>query len=252
MPDLHKPTMRVISVLDVIAHNSGKFTLSEISQQLSIPVSTLFPIVRTLRESQYITLDAASQTYSLGLKLFEIGSRFIQDSWGYDHIVEAMKTIVEQCGEATHFAVLDQGNVLYLAKVDSTLPIRMYAAPGRRLPAYGTAVGKALLRDYTRQELEAVYPEGLKPLTANTITSFALLYEQLQKIKTDGFAYEIEESTESVRCIAVPILRGGRVAAALSVAIPVFRYSEEKARLIERALLEAARHVANLVVYMNL
>ncbi len=164
----------------------------------------------------------------------------IQDTAFYSGIVDIMHTVVDGCGETCHFGILSGGDVLYLAKVNSPQTIRMYSMTGRRLPAYSTAIGKALLRDCSPAQLRALYPEGLKALMPNTITDFDTLYGQLLEIRIQGFAYEKEESNENIRCIGVPICTDGRVSAAMSVSIPVFRYSEELRQKAEQLLKEAA------------
>lgn len=61
---------------------------------------------------------------------------------------------------------------------------------GRRLAAYGTGIGKALLRDFTLEQLRETYPDGLRPLTAHTVTDFSELYRQLQEDQSTRSAYE--------------------------------------------------------------
>lgn len=242
----HKPTLRTLHVLELISGRDGKYTLSEISRESGISTSTLFPILHTLRERKYLSYNEKNQTYSLGLRLFEIGSR-IQSSRPYDEITELMSQIVEACGETCHFGILEGGDVLYLAKVDSQEPIRMYSTIGRRLPAYGTAIGKALLKNSSMERLQELYPEGLKPLTANTITSFDEFHEQVNS--TDIFTYENEESNLMVRCVAIPIYHQGTVAAAVSIAIPTFRFQEEKLACAERALKQAVIQFERIIPY---
>ncbi|MBR0464176.1 MAG: helix-turn-helix domain-containing protein [Clostridia bacterium] len=133
MSSEHKPTLRVLSVLDLVAHHSYKYTFTEISHVLDIPASTLFPIIHTLREQQYLSFDERTQTYALGIKLFELGS-MIQNTDYFSEIIDVMHTVVDGCGETCHFGVLSGGDVLYLAKVDSPHAIRMYSMAGRRLP----------------------------------------------------------------------------------------------------------------------
>ena len=102
------------------------------------------------------------------------------------------------------------------------------------------------------EELHRLYPEGLKPLTAHTITDFDELYRQLKEIQETSLAYECEESNELIRCVAKPIYKNNSVAAALSVAVPTFRYSAEKQAVIERLLNEYAVYATQIVAYMNL
>lgn len=248
----HKPTMRILSILDFVSSESGGCKLSEISAELGIPMGTLSPIVHTLKDNKYLCYDERSQTYTIGIGLFEVGSRYMQCTNSFEDITSILQEIVQKCGETVHFGVLDGGNVLYLAKVDTLEPVRMYAAIGKRLPAYGTGIGKALLTDYTMEELHQIYPDGLKPLTVHTITTFDELHRQLQTIKETGFAYECEESNELIRCIARPIYKNQKIVAAISVSIPTFRYTKEKQDLIEQLLKEYSVYATQIVAFMNL
>lgn len=248
----HKPTMRIISILNLISAKHEGCKLSEISSELGIPMGTLSPIIHTLRDNRYLSYDESTQKYAMGLGLFEIGSRYIQCSNAFEDITSVLQKIVKKCGETVHFGILDGGDVLYLAKVDTLEPVRMFSAIGKRMPAYGTGVGKALLSQYTFEELNKLYPEGLLPITSHTITDMNELYEQLQQVKKTSFAYECEESNELIRCIAKPIYKGGRVVAGISVSIPTFRFSEEKQKLVEATLNEYVVYVNQIVTFMNL
>ena len=84
----------------------------------------------------------------------------VQDTGFYAGIVDIMQTVVDGCGETCHFGILSGGDVLYLAKVNSPQAIRMYSMTGRRLPAYSTAIGKALLRDLDPRAAEGLVSGG--------------------------------------------------------------------------------------------
>ena len=164
-----------------------------------------------------------------------------------DYVRSQLKELVDIVGETCYCGVLADGLVLYLEKVDSPQPLRMLTNTGKRLPAYASSIGKALLMDKTEQELLEIYPNGLMPLTANTITDISQLSEQLTLARRDGYAWEIEESTEHIRCFAVPIRKHGRIVAAISVAIPLFRYQEEKRLQIVSVLQEYADRMSRMI-----
>ena len=236
MSSQHNPTMRVLAVLELVSKGQGGYSLSEMSRQLGIPSSTLYPILHTLRGQKYLNYNENRQIYSLGVRLFEVGSR-VQGTEFFREAISIMTNVVEACGETCHLGVLDLGDIFYLAKVDSPQPVRMYSIAGKRLPAYATALGKALLRGYSMEALRQLYPQGLKPLTAGTITDFEALHAQLHS--DDIFFYESEECSESVCCIATPLYRQGVVVASCSVSLPLFRYNAQKRASIELALKEA-------------
>ena len=250
--ELHKPTLRVLNIIELVANTQSGYKLSEMSKQLNIPISTLYPIVQTLKDKKYLNYDEQSQTYSIGLRVFEMGSNFVDSSNSLERVMKVLRNIVSICKETCHFGILDEGDVLYLAKVDSKEPIRMHSSIGKRLPAYGTAIGKALLRDYSYEQLKGLYPNGFKQLTQNTIVDMEVFYGQILNIRETGYAYEKEESNELITCIASPICKGEKVVAALSVAIPVFRFSEEKKVLVEEVLEENVRYLEQLMPYLDI
>jgi DNA-binding IclR family transcriptional regulator len=106
------------------------------------------------------------------------------------------------------------------------------SAAGRRLPAHCTAVGKMLLASLPPEELDARLPEGAGPLramTPNSITSPEELRRLLVEVRERGVASEQRESNPDVSCVAAPVRdRAGRVVAALSISVPMVRWSEER------------------------
>lgn len=238
MSDLHKPTERVIRILEHLSLTKGGFGLAELSENLNIPKGTLFPILRTLVNFKYLEFKKISKTYNLGIKLFTTGVRCISNSHQYKMIDSYLQTITDVCNETSQFGILENGNVLYLAKVDSTQSIRIRSSIGTQLPAYATAIGKALLVDHSLEELKEIYSERLNPLTKKTIQSYEELELELSMIRETGFAYEIEESNEFIRCIAKPLRSNGKVVAAVSVAIPIFRYSIQLEGTIKDVLIK--------------
>lgn len=242
----HRTTSRILDILELIAANPGACTLSAISEKLSAPKSSLSPILQELVSRNYLTLSSG-QKYRIGFALYSIGSGFLKQFNFLDEVEKYLQNMTNICNEASHFAVLSGKDVLYLKKANSPEPIRMVSFIGNRIPAYSTALGKALLLDHTSAQLRALYPDGLQKVTENTITDFNVLKHQLEEGRKNGFTYEIEESNQYIRCIAVPVRKNGKVVAAVSIATPVFRYNEEKEQLIKLLLFDAQKKIENLV-----
>ena len=199
--DEHRSTVRVLSILLALSNNPDGLTLAELSQQLAAPKSSLFPIVHTMAEE--------------------------------------MKSIVNQCSEICQLGILDHSDVLYLAKVDSPEPIRLSSSIGKRLPAYCTSLGKSLLCECTKEELEVLFPNPLIPFTPNTVKSVDELYKQLLVVRTTSIAIERGETHPDISCISTPLFHNGKPAASISVSIPTFRFTPEKQAQIEQILISA-------------
>ncbi len=246
--DNHRATRRVIEILEHLGEGQPNgMTLTELAQALQAPKSSLLPIVHTLCRCHMLSVNEDTGRYSIGYKAYEIGNVYIRRGGLTIDIQSQMRANVDACGETCYFAQLVGGDVFYLYRVDSNETVRSVVSPGERLPAYATGLGKALLSGKTKEEVINLYPKGLRPLTPYTITNIDQLCFQLEEIRRNGLAFECEESTQFVRCIAVPIRRNGSVIAAMSVALPTFRYSPEKESTVIRILRESQIRLERLL-----
>jgi len=247
---MHQPTLRVIEVLNYILSCRTPVTMADISKSLSIPKGTLSPILQTLCELSYITKDNHA-SYSPGLGAFVLGTqlngRFSIIEYAKSKLDELVKAYAETC----YFGTLENGNVLYLASAESPNPLRMLVGVGNKLPAYATGIGKALLCDMTKPQLEQLYHDGLKSLTPNTVCSFEQLDTELKLAKEKGYTVEIEESTEHIRCFGVPVYKSGKIVAAISIAFPVFRYREDMEEEVTQKLIQCAADIGEMIEKTN-
>lgn len=114
---------------------------------------------------------------------------------------------------------------------------------GRRLPAHATGLGKALLAGLLPDQIQTLF-DGiqLERFTGRTISSVEALATHLEQVRRDGYATDSGEHTEGVRCIAVPVRDWtGSVVAAMSVSVPIVRYTADKR---ERLLFLLAREAS--------
>ncbi len=245
--DEHKPTLRVIHILEALREQPEGMTLTEISKNCDMPKGSISPIIHTLAACKFLRYDELAGKYSIGIRCYEIGNEYISQMNVSDEIREITKEIVGKCNETSHFAILDGSDVVYLIKQDSSEAIRMVSSIGKRIPAYSTAIGKALLSGYTNEAVHALYPQGLEKFTEKTITDIDILCSQLEEIRQTKIAYESEESSMNITCIAVPIEKNGEVVAALSVSIPIFRATEAKKEQIREVLLTGKQKIETLI-----
>ena len=234
----HRPTARVLDIMQLLATSREGLTLTEIATAIGVPKSTITPIIRTLSDRHFITPGRNSGQYVIGITAFIVGSACLQNLDTLDIIKDYMKEIVKTTSEACQLGILIDGDVLYLAKEDSPEPIRLVSFIGKRLPAYSTALGKALICEYPLDALKQLYHDTLPPVTKNTITDFAILYKELAQVKANGYASEHEEVSKNINCFAVPLRKSGKVIAALSVSLPTFRLTKAKEKKIIAALTE--------------
>lgn len=248
MKEEHKPTKRVLDILDVLAETTKGMTLTEIAKAIDSPKSTIHPIIQTMVQNKYIFLDESTYKYYIGIKTFCIGSAYTNHLDLLEFIKKEMKCIVEKTNEICQLGILNKNKVLYIAKVDSERAIRIISNVGKELPAYCTALGKALLCNENIETLKELYPEGLKKYTENTILNFEKLYEELQKIKKESIAFEFSEIMEDLVCIAVPLKTyNNQIVAAISVSIPSFRMNDKSFQEIKYILMQSKERIETVL-----
>src|SRR3954453_7707560 len=168
---------RALNILELFL-DAPVLSAAEIVNQLGLPRTTVHELLGTLTDRSYlVVVPGQPLRYQLGVRLFQLGSVFAQQ---LDLAREAQKVATEvaaECDETVHVAILDGTDVIYIARVESTHPVRMVSAVGRRLPASCTGVGKLLLSALADGELDALYrdPGVLTRLTPRTITSLPRL-----------------------------------------------------------------------------
>jgi IclR family transcriptional regulator, KDG regulon repressor len=143
----------------------------------------------------------------------------------------------------SRFSTAGTWHVIYVAKADCTHPVRMVSAVGRRLPAHCTAVGLMLLARLDARRLDELYPLGdtLPALTKRSITSAAQLRSRLAEIRAYGIAGEYCESNDAVACVAAPVTdRTGTTVAALSISVPIVRWTPERKDGLGRFVADGA------------
>ncbi|GAA3235584.1 IclR family transcriptional regulator [Streptomyces thermocoprophilus] len=213
-------------------------------RKLQLPRTTVHELVTTLAARQYIVpVPGQPGRYRLGVRPYQLGARYAEQLDLAAEGQQVARTVAETCDETVHVAILEGTDVIYIAKVDSTHAVRMVSAAGRRLPAHCTSVGKMLLASLPEQELAARIPEDavLAAMTPNSITDPAVLRETLAEIRRRGIAVESRESNPDVSCVAAPVRdRTGQVVAALSISVPMIRWSDERRAELEQLAAKGA------------
>lgn len=224
----------VSRALDIMELFLDRSTLSapDITDRLGLPRTTVHELVGTLVERSYLVPVGGQPTrYRLGMRVFQLGASFADQLDLAREAQEVAHEVAAACDETVHIAVLDGSDVVYIAKVDSTHPVRMVSAVGRRLPAHCTGVGKMLLSSLTPEALDARYPRGanLPAMTPRSITSPSRLRSHLAEVRTEGLAYDDCESNDAVCCVAAGVYdHTGAMVAAMSISVPTIRWSEQR------------------------
>ncbi|WP_298703195.1 IclR family transcriptional regulator [uncultured Veillonella sp.] len=246
----HKPTLRVVKVLEAIASSHG-LTLSQIADTLDCPKSTLTPILKTLVDTNYLHCEEDSLIYTMGKQAFIIGNTYDHQADILDLIKEQMEIMSLNCKETVHLGVLEGSQIMYLQKVTSPKPLQLISSVGKRLPAYATALGKALLMDHREEQLAELFSDPLPSLTEKTLPTVHALYQNIHADTNNEFTYEEEEITKYARCIARPLRVNKKIVAALSISFIIFDGSQEHIETIKENLRRYGTIIEKLMATKN-
>ncbi|MFW5470233.1 IclR family transcriptional regulator [Knoellia sp. CPCC 206435] len=202
--------------------------VSELARRAGMPKSTAFRLLADLEHAGFVARSGAK--YRLGLSLFELGSRvgFCRPNGLRDVAIHDLSSLHVQTGLTAHLAILEGTDVVYVEKVHAANWPRVVTVPGARMPASCTGLGKAILAFSDGATVRAVVESGLPRRTRNSITEPGRFVRELRRVREAGVAYDREEGTLGLSCVAAPILVGGGAVAAISASGPTFGTSWER------------------------
>jgi DNA-binding IclR family transcriptional regulator len=237
---------RSLGILELLCSKGPELSLIDLSEQLQLHKSTTHRLLGVLEQHRFVEKSSISGKYRLGLKLFELGSKAIAHLDWCELARRYLQRLAFATGETAHLCILDDGEVLYLEKVEAPRTVRVPSIVGRRYPAHCGGAGKALLAFQPEEEIDdLIKRRGLKSYTRNTFTTPAQLKEGLRIVRAQGYAIDNEEFEEGLECIGAPVRDySGRVVAAISIAGPTFRITEEKLAVLARSVIEAAQDLS--------
>ncbi|XVV08211.1 IclR family transcriptional regulator [Actinoplanes sp. CA-131856] len=231
-----KSAARVLDLLDdIAAHGPG--TQLQLATRLGIPKSSLHALLRTMCARGWLDTDETGSVYRLGVHTLTVSSAYLDGDPVISRAGSVMDEIATATEETVHLGRLEGAEIIYTAKRESKHPLRMYSAVGRRLPAYMTALGRAMLAELPGEDRDALVPHEIKPVTTQTITDRDALLAIIEKAGQLGYAEESEESCLGVRCFGVTLPFSHRSMDALSVAVPISRLDQAREDFIIETLL---------------
>lgn len=236
---------RAFALLDEMAEAGGVIGVSELAERTGLALPTIHRLIRTLVELRVVRQET-NRKYSLGselLRLGEVAGRRL-GAWARPNLSQ----LVQELGETSNLAVLDGDEIVYVAQVPSLHSMRMFTEVGRRVSPHCTAVGKAILAQFSDPViLEILGRTGLPKQTKNTITDVDQFMSDLVLARKRGFALDNAERELGVRCVAVAV-PGAPIPAAISISGPETRVTMEFAEKAAKVLQRSARTITQTLL----
>jgi DNA-binding IclR family transcriptional regulator len=242
---------RALRILMILGEREEPMRISEISRKLSIDKSTAYRIVSTLRGQGFVEQDVESRKYILGVKVIEVAGLKLRSIRLVPIAKPITKELMARTHEATHLAVLVEGEVMYLDSEQSSGVFNINTQVGSRAPLHSSAVGKSLLAALPDDEIDQLIGiKGLVRYTDRTIINLADFHRDIDEIRSRGWAMDDEETQMGVRCIAAAICdHRGAVAASVGISGPTQRITRERMHVLGQLVRESAAKISKQLGY---
>ncbi len=224
-PSFMTSLARGLAVLRAFGDSRRALTIAQISQKTGIPRAAVRRCLHTLKQLGYA--EAEMNNFSLRPKVLTLGYSYLSSTPLAVSSQPYLNNISRTLNESCSLAVLDDSEVLYIARSATSRVMSVALNAGSRLPAYCTSLGRVMLAHMEPDELDAYFAKTkLRPMTERTVVSQKRLREILAGVRQSGYAINDEELELGLRSIAVPV-RGasGKVLAALNVGAQAARVS---------------------------
>ena len=231
--------LRGLDVIDALME--GSLPLAELSERLDLTRSTTHRLASALVDRRLLSFRPR-EGYSLGPKLLELGHAASQQM----HLPRVARPYLEHLSAVTddtvHLGVLDGRHALYLDKVPGRRRVNIGSRLGERHPIASTGLGKALILDKSEPEWIDFYAlEG----AAFDSSARTVWLERMRGYAQKGYAFDLEENEDQIRCVAAPIRSvDGHIVAAISVSSAAQYMSDARMSELTRTVTDAANAIS--------
>lgn len=219
-------TLRIAQALQ----KHDRIGVTELAGEVDLPRSTVFNHLKTLEENEYVVNEGGS--YRLGCRFLKLGANARSHHDVHSVARGEVNRLAAETGEISALLIEEHGMGVFLHRAEGEQAVHIDSYIGQRIYLHGAALGKAILASLPRERVvEVVDRRGLPALTENTITDRGALFDELDRIESDGIAFDDQERLNGLRSVATPITDDtGAVLGAVSVAGPTSRVQGDRFR----------------------
>ncbi|EEM55777.1 MULTISPECIES: IclR family transcriptional regulator [Bacillus cereus group] len=239
--------IKAAKILDFLSESKKPQPLNVIAQETGMTSSTTLKILETLVIIGYAKKYPETKRFGLGTSLIYYANQYIANLDITKITFPYLQKLQSNLDETVHLGILEEDKIFYINKLEPERPIiRMSSRIGMSIPLYCSAMGKAVLAEFSQQDLESYLTRvELNPVNENTIIDPHVLKETLKEIKQIGFAIDDAEYEEEVYCIGVSLTLNGQTYGAFSVSMPKYRVTEDLKKKMIQLILETKQNILN-------
>jgi IclR family acetate operon transcriptional repressor len=208
---------RTLAMLEAVIADDGHSSVATLARQIGMPPATAHRQVTTLVAEGYL-MAAGGGRHVAGARLLGLLHRLDEKQIIASVAAPLLHDLAARVRSVVQLGTFENDMVTYRIKTGRGANA-LFTRIGMQLEAYCSGIGKVLLANLPVADREVYLAGGpFVALTTRTIVDAALMREELDRVRGQGFAIDDEEVAPGLRCMAVPLRRSdGKVLAAISV-----------------------------------
>ena len=215
-PDYVQSLARGLSVVRAFGREHARLTLSQVAARAGLTRAVARRNLLTLQHLGYVGADG--RDFFLRPRVLDLGYSYLSSLGLGEIALQAMEELSHRIGESCSMAVLDESDIVYVARVPVRRVMSIALGVGARLPAFATSMGRVLLAALSEEQLDAwLAANDLHAITPRTLCKPTAWRTEIARVRRDGHAVVAQELEVGLCSIAVPVHANGRVVAGLNV-----------------------------------
>lgn len=240
---MDKTVAKAFLLLEALAKTDAPLGVTELAQRLNLGKSNVHRLLQTLLSLKYVK-KADGAGYTATLRMWEFGHCIVSNIALRDVAHPYMRQLSDLTNEAVHLSEYQDGEVIYLDKIESKEPVRAYTQLGGRAPANCTATGKIMMAHLAPQDVREIFRK-VSQITPNTITDVEQFLEESATSRQRRYALNRGEWRADINGLASPVAdKSGRVVAAIGISAPASRMDGNDIEKYATNLVKTGREVS--------
>lgn len=246
---MEKSVVKALKLLEVLSAAEQPEGVTSLAKTLQVNKSNVHRLLQTLCDHGYVRRTDSAGNYELTLKTWQLGVAVLGRREIRRIAEPHLKALMNKTGESANLSVLEDGKVVYLTRIECRHPVRAHNPIGASLPVHCSSTGKAILA-FQPEAVIKHYARELDGYTDKTITGKQMLLDELNTVRTRGYAVNRGEFREGVHGIAVPVRTAdGSVAAAVGVSGPSERFKPRSIKRFAAEVKQCAEQISSELGY---
>jgi IclR family acetate operon transcriptional repressor len=241
---------KAMDVLALFSLEKRELGVLEVSEVLGRPKSTVSRWLAAMEDADFLDRDPETARYRLSLRLTALGDVARHSTTLQRLARPSLHWLAHQTGETANLTLLIGVEAVNVEVADSPRPVMHLGWVGRRLPVHATASGKVLLAHADEPTIATVLGAPLQRFTAETITNATAFGEELDSVRSRGYATVWAELEPDLAAVAAPVRdHTGVVVAAIAIGGPVSRCARAQLDVLAVDVVSAASALSERMGY---